>query len=184
MMKQLIEIQQELKAPKSQFNNFGKYPYRSCEDILEAVKPHLTQHKAYLTLSDTVSEVAGIPVITSKATITCGEESVSVTAQAGVDINRKGMDISQSFGASASYSRKYALGALLLLDDTKDADATNTHDKGDKKPTAPPTVDIEAKLRACTNEPELKKVFTSLTKAQKEQYTSLKDELKKDMLPF
>ncbi|CAN8141892.1 hypothetical protein THIOSC13_810007 [uncultured Thiomicrorhabdus sp.] len=93
------------------------------------------------------------------------------------------MDISQSFGASSSYCRKYALNGLFLID-TKDADATNTHDKANTKPTAPPTVDIEAKLRACTNEPELKKVFTSLTKAQKEQYTSLKDELKKDMLPF
>ena len=104
MIDKLVKIQSELKAPKNQRNNFGKYNYRSCEDILEAV-----------------------------ATITDGNGECVVKAQAGIDPNRKGMDIAQSFGSSSSYARKYALNGLFLIDDTKDSDATNTHGKQAKK---------------------------------------------------
>lgn len=130
-MKELIAIQSELKAPKNQFNAFGKYKYRSCEDILEAVKPLLLKYGCTLTIHDEVKEVGGIVFIESTASIQKDLEGRSVTAQAGIDPSRKGMDIAQSFGSSSSYSRKYALSGLLLIDDTKDPDSTNDH--GGKK---------------------------------------------------
>lgn len=136
-MKSLTEIQNELKAPKNQYNSFGKYKYRSCEDILEAVKPLLKKHNCTLTITDGVLEVGSLVFIDATATISDGKESVSVRAQAGIDPNRKGMDIAQSFGSSSSYARKYALNGLFLIDDTKDADATNTHGKAPKPKTQP-----------------------------------------------
>lgn len=126
-MKELIAIQSELKAPKNQFNAFGKYKYRSCEDILEAVKPLLLKYGCTLTIHDEVKEVGGLVFIESTASIQKDLEGRSVTAQAGIDPSRKGMDIAQSFGSSSSYSRKYALSGLLLIDDTKDPDSTNDH---------------------------------------------------------
>jgi len=128
-MQQLIKIQSELKAPKNQFNSFGKYKYRSCEDILEAAKPVLAKYGCTLTLTDDIKTAGPITYVESTATLCHEGDCVSVTAQAGIDINRKGMDIAQSFGSSSSYARKYALSGLFLLDDSKDADATNTHGK-------------------------------------------------------
>ena len=121
-MKKLITIQEELKAPKNQRNNFGKYNYRSCEDILEAVKPHLAKHGLLLTITDEIKECLDTPYVEATATITDGQESYSVKAQAGIDVNKKGMDVAQTFGSSSSYARKYALNGLFLIDDTKDAD--------------------------------------------------------------
>jgi hypothetical protein len=126
-MKELIAIQSELKAPKNQYNAFGKYKYRSCEDILEALKPLLLKYECTLTIEDEVKEVGGIVFIESTAAIQKDMEGRAVTAQAGIDINRKGMDVAQSFGSSSSYARKYALNGLFLIDDTKDPDATNDH---------------------------------------------------------
>ena len=131
-MEKLRKIQCELKAPKNQRNNFGKYNYRSCEDILEAVKPLLDKHKCTLTISDEVREICGVLFVEAIVFISDGTDSVHTKAQAGIDPNRKGMDIAQSFGSSSSYAKKYALGNLFLLDDTKDADSTNTHGKGAK----------------------------------------------------
>lgn len=132
-MESLLKIQAELKAPKNQRNNFGKYNYRSCEDILEAVKPLLTKYKCTLKISDEIKEVGSITFVESTATIIDENKNVEeTTAQAGIDINRKGMDIAQSFGSSSSYARKYALNGLFLIDDTKDADSTNTHGKDTK----------------------------------------------------
>jgi hypothetical protein len=130
-MESLKHIQSELKANKSQFNSFGKYYYRSCEDILEALKPLLKTYNCTLTISDEVKEVGGLVFIQSEARIIDNEskEEVFVTAQAGIDINRKGMDVSQCYGSSSSYARKYALNGLFLIDDTKDSDATNDHKK-------------------------------------------------------
>jgi hypothetical protein len=142
-MKKLIDIQNELKAPKNQYNSFGKYKYRSCEDILEAVKPLLAKHGCTLTITDEIKEVGGLVYVEAVAIIAHGVRSVyndgsqaivqdnivCVKAQAGIDPNRKGMDIAQSFGSSSSYARKYALNGLFLIDDTKDADATNDHGK-------------------------------------------------------
>jgi len=131
-MEKLRKIQAELKAPKNQRNNFGKYNYRSCEDILEAVKPLLDKHKCTLTISDEVREVCGVLFVEAIVFISDGKDSVHTKAQAGIDPNRKGMDIAQSFGSSSSYARKYCLNGLFLIDDTKDADSTNTHGKGAK----------------------------------------------------
>ena len=142
MIDKLVKIQNELKAPKSQYNSFGKYSYRNAEDIFEAAKPLAFQHGLFLSISDEVIEVGGSLFVESTATITDGEKSFFVKAQAGLDLNRKGMDKAQASGASSSYARKYALGGLFLLDDTKDADATNTHGK------APVTAKAELKLNS------------------------------------
>lgn len=133
----LVAVQSKLKAPKSQYNSFGKYAYRNQEDILEAVKPLLAEQGLTMTIADSVQELAGMVIITASVTLTDGNESVVSSAQAGVDPSRKGMDIAQSFGASSSYARKYALNGLFLIDDTKDADATNTHGKTAPKASAP-----------------------------------------------
>lgn len=125
----LVAIQGRLKAPKNQRNSFGNYNYRSCEDILEAVKPLLTEYNLTVNLTDETLQLGDLYFIQSTAVISDGEKSIAVKAQAGISPNKKGMDIAQSFGASSSYARKYALNGLFLIDDTKDADATNTHDK-------------------------------------------------------
>lgn len=134
----LTLIQFELKAPKNQYNSFGKYKYRNCEDIQEAVKPLLQKYGATLVIQDEVKECLAIPYIESTATFMYGGDAIEVKAQAGIDINRKGMDVAQCFGASSSYARKYCLTGLFLLDDTKDADATNTHGKDEKPSVAKP----------------------------------------------
>jgi len=122
-MKELIAIQKELNVPKSQRNKFGNYNYRSCEDILVALKPLLDKYKSSILITDEVKEVGGIPYVEATAVFKGQEtEALSVRAQAGINPNRKGMDIAQSFGSSSSYARKYALAGMFLLDDTKDAD--------------------------------------------------------------
>jgi hypothetical protein len=131
-MKELIQIQSELKAPKNQFNAFGKYKYRSCEDILEALKPLLLKYECTLTIEDEIKEVGGIVFVEATASIQVDKEGRTegraVTAQAGINPNRTGMDIAQSFGSSSSYARKYALSGLLLIEDSHlDPDASNDH---------------------------------------------------------
>jgi len=136
LTKALIKVQSELKAPKGQYNSFGKYSYRSAEDILEAVKPLLAKYNLSMTISDQVLEAGGLVYVNATVTVTDGSDSVSASAQAGVDPSRKGMDIAQSFGSSSSYARKYAMNGMFLIDDTKDADATNTHGKTNSAPAA------------------------------------------------
>ena len=131
-MKELIAIQNELKAPKNQFNAFGKYKYRNCEDILEALKPLLLKYECTLTIEDEIKEVGGIVFVEATASIQVDKEGRTegraVTAQAGINPNRTGMDIAQSFGSSSSYARKYALSGLLLIEDSHlDPDASNDH---------------------------------------------------------
>lgn len=126
----LIHIQGELKAPKSQENKFGGYKYRSCEDILEAVKPLLKKEKVTLTISDDIVEVGGRVYVKATATLSDGEDTISTSAFAREAETKKGMDDSQITGSASSYARKYALNGLFAIDDTKDADATNTHGKG------------------------------------------------------
>ena len=132
LVKKIAKIQQELKAPKNQRNNFGGYNYRSCEDILEAVKPLLGD--LILTITDDVVAVGDRVYVKATATITDGENSVSNSAFAREAESRKGMDDSQVTGSTSSYARKYALNGLLCIDDTKDADATNTHEKDGPTP--------------------------------------------------
>ena len=119
----LLLIQTELKAPKNQRNSFGNYNYRSAEDILEAVKPLAKKHKVVFKINDELKEIAGRPYIES----TDPTMQIESTAQAIIDFNAKGMQDPQRTGASSSYAKKYAIGNLLLIDDTKDADALNTH---------------------------------------------------------
>lgn len=130
----LIHIQGELKAPKSQENKFGGYKYRSCEDILEAVKPLLKKEKVTLTISDDIIEVGGRVYVKATATLSDGEDTISTSAFAREAETKKGMDDSQITGSASSYARKYALNGLFAIDDTKDADATNTHGKGQTEP--------------------------------------------------
>ena len=129
----LIAIQSELKAPKSQYNSFGKYAYRNCEDILEALKPLLKEHKSTIYIADEIVTVLDRFYI--KATVTfidaeTGEKIIN-TAYAREEECKKGMDGSQVTGASSSYARKYALNGMFAIDDTKDSDFTNTTTKGD-----------------------------------------------------
>lgn len=121
-MKELITIQAKLKAPKGQYNSFGKYNYRNCEDILEAVKPLLEENGATLTLSDEMIEVGGRIYVKATATFQVGDKTTSVSAFAREPESKKGMDESQITGAASSYARKYALNGLFCIDDTKDAD--------------------------------------------------------------
>ena len=131
IQEKLIAVQKELKAPKNQRNSFGGYNYRSCEDILESVKPLLVKEGLLLTLSDTMVEVGGRIYVKAIATVACGEEEISTTAFAREEPEKKGMDASQITGAASSYARKYALNGLFCIDDTKDADAINTHGKAE-----------------------------------------------------
>lgn len=123
----LADIQSNLKAPKTQFNKFGGYNYRSCEDIVEAVKPLLGE--ATLTLSDEMIEVGGRVYVKATARLTSKEGSIEVSACAREAETKKGMDDAQITGSASSYARKYALNGLFAIDDTKDADATNNHGK-------------------------------------------------------
>lgn len=124
---ELIEIQKELKAPKDNFNNFGKYKYRSCEDILEKAKPKLEEKQCYVTLSDDVLLVGDRFYIKSKATLYRKDNTViaETIGLAREEQDKKGMDSSQITGSASSYARKYALCGLFAIDDTKDADADN-----------------------------------------------------------
>ncbi len=133
-MKELVKIQSELKAPKNQRNNFGKYNYRSCEDILEAVKPLAEREGCIVLLSDEIKVISDRVYVCATASITKGNESVSVTGWAREPLAQKGMNEAQITGSASSYARKYALNGLFAIDDTKDADATNTHGKKVTKP--------------------------------------------------
>ena len=126
----VVKIQTELKAPKGQRNEFGKYNYRSCEDIFEAVKPLLAKYNLVLKVGDELVEIGGRIYVKATAIIRDAKGNVvENTAYAREEETKKGMDGSQITGASSSYARKYALNGLFLIDDTKDSDATNTHGK-------------------------------------------------------
>jgi hypothetical protein len=134
----LMNIQRDLKAPKNQFNAFGKYKYRSCEDILEAVKPLLVENKMTLVISDSIEGVNQKNYVKATVVLTDVEngDKIESAAYAREADNKKGMDDSQITGATSSYARKYALNGLFGIDDSKDADSTNTHGKEAK--TKPP----------------------------------------------
>jgi len=125
----LATIQTELKAKKSSYNSFGKYYFRKAEDILEATKPFLLKHGVTVILNEELIMTDPVPTIKSTATISDGDNAIHATAIVGVDLNQKGMQTAQQFGAASSYGKKYALGNLFLIDDTADADSTNNHGK-------------------------------------------------------
>ena len=129
----LAQIQTELKAKKSSYNSFGKYHFRKAEDILEAVKPFLLKHGVSVTINEDMIHTDPVPTLQSTATITDGVDYIKATAIVGVDLQQKGMQTAQQFGAASSYGKKYALGNLFLIDDTQDSDATNDHSKAINK---------------------------------------------------
>ena len=119
----LAIVQTKLKAKKSSYNSFGKYYFRKSEDILEAIKPFLIEHGVTVTINEQIIAHDPVPTIQSTATISDGENAIHATALVGVDLNQKGMQTAQQFGAASTYGKKYALGNLLLIDDTEDADS-------------------------------------------------------------
>ena len=128
----LAIIQTKLKTKKTSYNNFGKYYFRKAEDILEAVKPFLLEQGVSVTISEELLPYAigiehPVPTLQTTATISDGTNTINATAVVGVDLNQKGMQTAQQFGAASSYGKKYALGNLFLIDDTQDSDATNDH---------------------------------------------------------
>ena len=148
----LAQIQTELKAKKSSYNSFGKYYFRKAEDILEATKPFLLKHGVTVTLNEELIMTDPVPTIKSTATISDGKDSINATAVVGVDLNQKGMQTAQQFGAASSYGKKYALGNLFLIDDTADADSTNMHSKNGAvnkiKQAAKPAITAEQLAKA------------------------------------
>ena len=121
--KKLALIQTKLKAKKSSYNSFGKYHFRKAEDILEAIKPFLIEHGVTVTINEEIIATDPVPTMQSTATISDGENAIHATALVGVDLDQKGMQTAQQFGAASTYGKKYALGNLLLIDDTEDADS-------------------------------------------------------------
>ena len=137
----LAIIQTKFKSKKSRFNSFGKYYFRSAEDILEATKPFLLELGVSVTINEEVLTLFdSVPMIESTATISDGEASISAKAVVGVDLAQKGMQVPQQFGSASSYGKKYALGNLFLIDDTQDSDASNDHGKTAAK--SKPMLDI------------------------------------------
>ena len=119
----LAIVQTKLKAKKSSYNSFGKYYFRKSEDILEAIKPFLIEHGVTVTINEEMISTDPVPTMQSTATFSDGENAIHATALVGVDLNQKGMQTAQQFGAASTYGKKYALGNLLLIDDTEDADS-------------------------------------------------------------
>ena len=180
-MKELIDIQSKLKAPKNQYNSFGKYRYRSAEDILEALKPLLAENKCTLTVSDNVENIGTRFYIVATATITNDEgKSVSVKGLAREAETKAGMDSSQITGSCSSYARKYALNGLFLIDDTKDADTDEQHNQTQsvqkKQAANKSSVSEEEKvivisdIKTKTTKEEMMKLWNDCVNLQKEQW--------------
>ena len=148
----LAKVQNELKAPKNQRNNFGNYNYRSCEDIVESVKPLLAKQGLALFITDDIVLVGERYYVKATATITDGEHETTTTAFAREPLDKKGMDESQITGASSSYARKYALNGLLAIDDTKDADSLNTSKDYTAKTHNAPNRAVKGSNNAISNE--------------------------------
>ena len=128
----LATIQTKFKSKKSRFNSFGKYNFRSAEDILEATKPFLLELGVSVKVEEELISNDSFPIIKSTASVSDGVDAIHATAIVGVDLDQKGMQMPQKFGSASSYGKKYALGNLFLIDDTADADATNNHGKATK----------------------------------------------------
>ena len=162
-MNKLLAIQRELKAPKGNYNSFGKYRYRSCEDILEAVKPILEKYDVVLFLSDRPVVQNDWHYIQATATFIDGDNKIEVTAYARESEEKKGMDSSQITGTASSYARKYALNGLFLIDDTKDADtdeyAKTTKSEDDDPRNIPPKKETVEKYRSLVTDEQWDKTI-------------------------
>ena len=148
----LATVQTKLKTKKTSYNAFGKYYFRKAEDILEAVKPFLLEQGVSVTINEEIIATDPVPTLQSTATISDGVTAIHATAIVGVDLNQKGMQTAQQFGAASSYGKKYALGNLFLIDDTADADSTNEHGKSNAvnkiKQAAKPSITAEQLQKA------------------------------------
>lgn len=173
MISIILDIQQNLNAPKNLYNKFGGYAYRSCESILVALKPLLAKHKAIIFFKERTVEQNGWHYIEATACLRAeGKEEVfTTTGYAREDESRKGMDASQITGSASSYARKYALNAMFAIDDVKDSDSTNTHGKDDKAPvpgSAPSLEDFEKKIKTLTTFAQLQNYWNTLSSEVKE----------------
>ena len=148
--KKLAIVQTKLKTKKTSYNAFGKYYFRKAEDILEAIKPFLLEQGVTVTINEEMISTDPVPIMQSTATFSDGENAIHATALVGVDLNQKGMQTAQQFGAASTYGKKYALGNLLLIDDTEDADAGDKPSKAiDKiKTAAKPAITMEQLKKA------------------------------------
>lgn len=190
MINIILDIQQNLNAPKNLYNKFGGYAYRSCESILVALKPLLLKHKAVIYFKERTIEQNGWHYIEATACLRAeGKEEVfTTTGYAREDETKKGMDASQITGSASSYARKYALNAMFAIDDVKDSDATNTHGKEDKAPaptSTPSLEDFEKKIKTLTTFAQLQNYWNTLNSEVKESeeykkiINSRNDEIKK-----
>ena len=175
----LAQVQTKLKAKKSSYNSFGKYYFRKAEDILEAVKPFLLELDVSVVIKEQIIATEPVPMLESTAIFSDGENQITATAVVGVDLSQKGMQTSQQFGAASTYGKKYALGKLLLIDDTEDADASNTHGKAAAVAAKPkPKITVEQFNKAkdyLKNGGKLEAIKTkyTLTSKQEEQLAAL-----------
>ena len=176
----IAKIQQTLKAPKNQYNKFGGYYYRNCEDILESVKPLLGD--LILTINDEIVQIGNRYYVRATATITDGEHEQSATAYAREEESKKGLDSSQVTGSTSSYARKYACNALFCIDDTKDADSDEQPKPAQPKLPYPPKSVIN-EIDACKNIPEIAVVLRKYQQTyDNEQLSKVASERKKQIL--
>ena len=166
LTQKLLNVQRDLKAPKGQYNSFGKYKYRSAEDILEAVKPINVRNGILLTITDEPILIGEWHYIKASATVTDGVDNLTVTAYARESETKKGQDLSQITGTASSYARKYALNGLYLIDDTKDADTDEYRNQGNKAPKSATQAEIG----------NLKKEIIAFSKLMTEQGKNVKPE--------
>ena len=171
----LAWIQTKFKSKKSRFNSFGKYNFRSAEDILEATKPYLLELKVSVTIKEELISTDFFPIIESKAIISDGDNAIHATAIVGVDLEQKGMQMPQKFGSASSYGKKYALGNLFLIDDTADSDATNNHGKAGGSAKAPKNT------LTSTSDPAYKKAVEYIKKGGKVSAIKAKYSLSKEI---
>jgi hypothetical protein len=171
----LSKIQQEFKSKKSRYNSFGKYYFRSAEDILEATKPFLKELNVTVTIQEDLISFDP-PVLKVTATVADDKDSLNAVAIVGVDLDQKGMQMPQRYGAASSYGKKYALGNLFLIDDTQDADATNTHGKNktitQKAISTAQLIKAKEYVKSGGNLDAIKSKY-SLTKAQEQELATL-----------
>ena len=168
LTQKLLNVQRDLKAPKGQYNSFGKYKYRSAEDILEAVKPINVRNGILLTITDEPILIGEWHYIKASATVTDGVDNLTVTAYARESETKKGQDLSQITGTASSYARKYALNGLYLIDDTKDADTDEYRNQGNKAPAVKSATQAEIG--------NLKKEVIAFSNLMKEQGKDVKPE--------
>ena len=172
LTKKLATIQSRLKAPKNQYNSFGKYKYRSCEDILEALKPLANEQGCTITIEDSPIMVGEWHYIQATATLSDGYNSTSVKAYARESETKSGMDSSQITGTASSYARKYALNGLFAIDDTKDADTMDNRQKVEPNPEAKELAKVKAQLKHAKTADEIKNVLSLYL------YSELKEQVK------